>query len=234
MSHSLLIRPDPVLAKILLVRYKGDTFNIFPFLGLHPGGKSILQKYENQDITRAFDDINHSELAKLKMKNYLYVDNLVTLDDATMRKRSIIDASFVYKKLVSKEDQFFIHKTLGLLSLLSYCYRYLYSNPPLPLPNTHQPLLFHFTHSLVFHICTYYSYPNPSRVRYVWPTTGTLGFAGRFFIPHEHTIPIPYHKRSNHRDPYLLITRTHSHIHLLRQLTEPLSACSTTSLCSCI
>jgi cytochrome b involved in lipid metabolism len=111
-----------------LVRYKDEVFNIFSYLDDHPGGRSILEKYENMDITRAFDDINHSQFARKKMRSFLVTDKSVTITPVTI-KGNKVDFQFVYKKLFSKEDKNFVHKTFGFLSLLSYCYRYLYVFP---------------------------------------------------------------------------------------------------------
>eukprot|EP01031_Cornospumella_fuschlensis_P036970 gene36970-44850_t len=115
-------------SKVLLVKYKEDTYNIYNFLTEHPGGRSILEKYENKDITRAFDDINHSDYARQKMKEYLVADKSVQIAPVSI-KNNKIDAKFVIKKLFTKEDQNLIHKTFGFLSLCSYVYRYLYVYP---------------------------------------------------------------------------------------------------------
>lgn len=114
--------------KTLLVRYKDETYNIHGFLNEHPGGRSVLEKYENKDITRAFDDINHSEFARKKMKTYLMKDQSVKIAPVSI-KGNKVDMKFVVKKLFTKEDKDYIHKTFGFLSLLSYAYRYLYVYP---------------------------------------------------------------------------------------------------------
>lgn len=40
-----------------------------------------------------------------------------------------IDMKFLATKLFTKEDEYFIHKSLGLGCLISYCYRYFYLLP---------------------------------------------------------------------------------------------------------
>eukprot|EP01034_Spumella_vulgaris_P029276 gene29276-36299_t len=115
--------------KSLLVKYKEDTYNIYDFLPEHPGGRSILEKYEDKDITRAFDDINHSEYARSKMKTYIVTDKNIVIAPVSLKGSNKIDAKFVIKKLFSNEDKNFIHKTFGFLSLCSYLYRYFYAYP---------------------------------------------------------------------------------------------------------
>jgi cytochrome b involved in lipid metabolism len=112
----------------LLVEYKGETFDIQDFLVEHPGGRTILEKYENKDITRAFDDINHSEYARKKMKQYLLSDKTIHIAPISI-KGNKVDAKFVVRKLFTKEDQNNIHKVLGFLSLCSYVYRYFWVYP---------------------------------------------------------------------------------------------------------
>lgn len=146
--------------KVLLVKYKEETFNIYSFLTEHPGGRSILEKYENKDITRAFDDINHSDYAKMKMKEYLLKDKSVQIAPVSI-KNNKIDAKFVVKKLFTNEDKNLVHKTFGFLSLCSYCYRYLYVYPTtgtlgfVGTPFDWVTLLLHFFlsfSSLIFHV----------------------------------------------------------------------------------
>lgn len=110
-----------------LVYYNKEAYDITDFLNKHPGGRSILEKYEGKDITRAFDDINHSEFAKSTLASYLKKDNKGKMKASF--KNHKIDWNFVKKKLFSKEDQNFIHKIFGFLSLLSFIYRYCYVLP---------------------------------------------------------------------------------------------------------
>jgi cytochrome b involved in lipid metabolism len=127
-DHSNDKKDDPK-AKVLLVKYKEDTYNIHDFLPHHPGGRSILEKYENKDITRAFDDINHSAFARSKLKTYILTDKSIVIEPVSLKTSNKIDAKFVVKKLFTNEDKNMIHKTLGFLSLCSYAYRYLYVYP---------------------------------------------------------------------------------------------------------
>ena len=113
----------------LLVQYKEETFDIYDYLVEHPGGRSILEKYEDKDITRAFDDIGHSDFARNKMKQFLVTDKSVHIPTKVTIKGNKIDSKFVIRKLFTKEDSNNIHKILGFASLLSYVYRYCWVYP---------------------------------------------------------------------------------------------------------
>lgn len=110
-----------------LVKYNGETYDIADFLDKHPGGRSILEKYNNKDITRAFDDINHSDFAKKQMESYIVKDDKVKIE--VSYKSHKIDRKFIMKKLFSKDDQHYVHKVFGFLSLASFIYRYCYVLP---------------------------------------------------------------------------------------------------------
>jgi len=110
--------------EVLLVRYKDEMHNIHGFLNQHPGGRSILEKYENKDITAAFDDINHSAFASAKLSSFKLEDNKLAGQEVSLKKYNKVDTNFVIKKLFTKEDQTNIHKVLGFLTLFSYIYRY--------------------------------------------------------------------------------------------------------------
>jgi cytochrome b involved in lipid metabolism len=143
-----------------LVRYQDETLNIYPYLDDHPGGRSILEKFENLDITRAFDDINHSEFAKKKMKSFVVKDKSIVIAPVSIRGNTV-DVKFVIKKLFSKEDKNFVHKTFGFLVLCSYMYRYFYVFPTtgsLGIDGSNFDLVTLFLHfmlsfsSMIFHV----------------------------------------------------------------------------------
>ena len=63
------------------------------------------------------------------MKEFLVTNKNQEKIEKVSIKSNTVDRSFVYKKLFSKEDPQFVHKTFGFLSLCSYCYRYFYVYP---------------------------------------------------------------------------------------------------------
>lgn len=114
------------MSETFFVQYNNENYNIHGFLNKHPGGRSILEKYEDADITRAYDDIDHSDYAKGMLDSY----KTTTVAAKPVGKKALTrDAKFILKKLFTKEDKTQVHKILGLLALISYCYRYFYVLP---------------------------------------------------------------------------------------------------------
>jgi cytochrome b involved in lipid metabolism len=108
--------------------------DITNFVRNHPGGKEVVYKAvkESSDITKTFDNVGHSKtginlsiyiqsisnlylylkpalniLNKYKEKTAHSSNNLKRLDEK-------FDMHFLATKLFTKEDEYFIHKTLGL------------------------------------------------------------------------------------------------------------------------
>ena len=52
------------------VVYNYKVYDISSFIKKHPGGKDVLLEYAGKDITKAFDDANHSDDALEKMEKY--------------------------------------------------------------------------------------------------------------------------------------------------------------------
>lgn len=127
-----------------LVTFKNAVYNINTFLDKHPGGRDILEEYQDRDITDAFYDYGHSVGAEKLLRKYKLHDegsivsaesntqtssastdvqhnNPSTLDAQSVQGRS---GSFVMAKLFTKEDPFNIHKLLGGFALVHFAYRY--------------------------------------------------------------------------------------------------------------
>lgn len=51
------------------VTYKGKVLDISDFLPTHPGGDSVILPYIGKDITKAFEDADHSEVAEGMIKS---------------------------------------------------------------------------------------------------------------------------------------------------------------------
>lgn len=49
--------------------------------------------------------------------------------DVAYKKSFCCSKDYVIKKLFTKEDPIYLHKTLGLLSIISFLYRYFYLLP---------------------------------------------------------------------------------------------------------
>lgn len=55
----------------LWVALHGAVFDLSAFQRIHPGGAQVLQMYAGTDATKTFDEIGHSEKAKLMAKKRL-------------------------------------------------------------------------------------------------------------------------------------------------------------------
>lgn len=108
-----------------VVYYLNSEYEIYGFLDKHPGGRKVLEKYNSKDITKAFHNVGHSkEALQLLMK---YKSGKQTHEKQEYDGLSYKE--FITRKLFTQEDAFNMHKTLGLLSLLSFFYRYFYVFP---------------------------------------------------------------------------------------------------------
>jgi hypothetical protein len=164
--------------------YKGKKYNIANFINRHPGGTEIIIPYKDKDITVAFDHIGHSDDAKTILKKRLVNTEYSSTTDSSSSDSSFIDRSseielenetiskskFLIKKLFTEEDKFNVHKIFGLLSLLSYLYRYFYiltTTGRLGIENdffSYLTLAIHTMLSLssfIFHVLTFRIIENP-------------------------------------------------------------------------
>lgn len=113
-----------------IVIYKNKRYNIINYLEEHPGGKKILQRYKDKDITKVFGDIGHSDEALEIMKSYV-VQTIENEENEADKNEKTNENDYskdnrIIKKLFTQEDSMNIHKTLALLSIISYIYRYNY------------------------------------------------------------------------------------------------------------
>ena len=123
-----------------LVIYKGKVYDVQKFAISHPGGKKIILKDVGKSIDQPFDDEGHSSTAQSYfgtervpcVGHVLSEDNQakLTIEIDTEYKHSFFcSRKYVVKKLFTNEDPIMLHKTLGLLCLMSFIYRYLYVFP---------------------------------------------------------------------------------------------------------
>jgi len=139
------------------VTFEGEKYNIRKFLDSHPGGVDVLLPFEGKDITEKFHEVGHSGKA-MRIMNKFRV-NAIGADGQKIKHK--VNPSYVFKKLFTPEDEYLIHKSLGLLCLCSYFYRYFYVLPRegnLAMNGSlfdHLTLLLHFllsSSSLIFHV----------------------------------------------------------------------------------
>jgi NAD(P)H-flavin reductase/lipid-A-disaccharide synthase-like uncharacterized protein len=112
-----------------------NIYDITTFIPEHPGGTSVFTKYIKQhdssdpddndettpDLTQKFNEVGHSEYAVNLLGNYK-VEELSEDDSRFNRNHKLEYNKTKISKLITHEDKFHIHKTMGLVSLLNYFY----------------------------------------------------------------------------------------------------------------
>lgn len=113
-----------------IVYFENREYNVGSFLDLHPGGRSILEKYREKDITKPFYSVQHSDDAREIMKKYeVKQDGDGTEGNSSRKSDRKTNLSFVVSKLFTHEDPFYFHKVFGFLAVCSFAYRYFYVFP---------------------------------------------------------------------------------------------------------
>lgn len=122
-----------------IVIYKSKIYDITKFIKIHPGGKKVIQPHIGKPIDEPFGDQEHSDTAKSYFGTRVPQVGIVLDKDLASKLEIEIDTKYkrsfccsrkyLIKKLFTKEDPIFLHKTFGLLSLLSFIYRYFYIFP---------------------------------------------------------------------------------------------------------
>lgn len=109
-----------------------NIYDITTFIPEHPGGTSVFTKYIKQhdpddndettpDLTQKFNEVGHSEYAVNLLGNYK-VEELSEDDPRFNRNHKLEYNKTKISKLITHEDKFHIHKTMGVISLLNYFY----------------------------------------------------------------------------------------------------------------
>lgn len=115
-----------------------NIYDITTFIPEHPGGTSVFTKYIKQhdpsdpddnddndettpDLTAKFNEVGHSEYAVNLLGNYK-VEELSEDDPRFNRNHKLEYNKTKISKLITHEDKFHIHKTMGLVSLMNYFY----------------------------------------------------------------------------------------------------------------
>lgn len=121
-----------------VVLWEDTVYDVSRFKKEHPGGVKLIDEYLGKRIDEPFEEENHSSharkiLKKLPVVGYFsenMAEKLVDdFDDKAFKNSFCCSRKYVMKKLVTKEDPIYLHKTLGLLSLMSYVYRFAYVFP---------------------------------------------------------------------------------------------------------
>ncbi len=106
-----------------------NIYDITTFISEHPGGAAVFTKYASAestadnipDLTEKFNEVGHSEYAVNLLGNYK-VEELSEDDPRFKRDHRLEYNKTKISKLITHEDKFHIHKTMGVISLLNYFY----------------------------------------------------------------------------------------------------------------
>ena len=119
--------------------FKNKVYDISKFIKAHPGGRKVIEEHMGKPIDDPFNETGHSKAAQSyfgeripqvgHVLDKIMVDKLVIEYDTEYKKSFCCSRKFLIKKLFTKEDPIMLHKTLGLLALISFAYRYLYVLP---------------------------------------------------------------------------------------------------------
>jgi ferredoxin-NADP reductase/lipid-A-disaccharide synthase-like uncharacterized protein len=105
-----------------------NIYDITTFIPEHPGGAGVFTKYASEstsddipDLTAKFNEVGHSEYAVNLLGNYK-VEELSEDDPRFKRDHHLEYNKTKISKLITHEDKFHIHKTMGVVSLINYVY----------------------------------------------------------------------------------------------------------------
>ena len=105
-----------------------NIYDITTFISEHPGGAGVFTKYASDssnndipDLTAKFNEVGHSEYAVNLLGNYK-VEELSEDDPRFKRDHHLEYNKTKISKLITHEDKFHIHKSMGIISLLNYFY----------------------------------------------------------------------------------------------------------------
>lgn len=117
------------IAQPLIITIHGITVDVSSWARAHPGGEAILRRFHNQDATRAFDAVGHSETATAILRDFSLGSTEDVLspaanDPASPRLTGAKKMNW-RSKLFTKEDPIGLHKCCGIYALLHFMYRYI-------------------------------------------------------------------------------------------------------------
>ena len=119
--------------------YRNKVYDVAKFLNEHPGGKKLIVELTGKSIDAPFDDEGHSKTAQSYfgtrvpqigiILEEIVAEKLEIEYDVANKNSFCCSRKYIIKKLFTKEDPLYLHKTFGLLALLSFIYRYCYVLP---------------------------------------------------------------------------------------------------------
>jgi len=107
--------PLPAADEPIVVLIRGAPVDVTEYAKRHPGGAAILRRYHGKDATKAFEAVGHSEHALRQLQELQSAASPSPAQVATVAR---------WRKLVTSEDPFYVHKILGFFVLVHFMFRY--------------------------------------------------------------------------------------------------------------
>ncbi len=123
---------EMALATPCILSINGRRYNMTSWANAHPGGSSILMRFNNKNATQAFYASGHSQHAIDMLQEFLINDNDIEplypenlgRSPPSNSKESL---ARMRSKLFTKEDPYGVHKYCGLFVLIHFIFRFLQS-----------------------------------------------------------------------------------------------------------
>lgn len=112
------------MSEDIIVYWDEDRVNVTEFIKRHPAGGDLILNYRDKNIRRAFDNVGHSADAKTILYDLINKSNPDKPPRTITPNKSYME--HVKDKLITNEDYYHFHKTMGVISLVNYFYRYFY------------------------------------------------------------------------------------------------------------
>eukprot|EP00527_Entomoneis_sp_CCMP2396_P004876 CAMPEP_0198140122 /NCGR_PEP_ID=MMETSP1443-20131203/3334_1 /TAXON_ID=186043 /ORGANISM="Entomoneis sp., Strain CCMP2396" /LENGTH=360 /DNA_ID=CAMNT_0043802455 /DNA_START=63 /DNA_END=1142 /DNA_ORIENTATION=- len=110
-----------------IIAIDGHQYNLTDWANAHPGGVNILRKFHGKNATAGFYAAGHSDEAIQLLERFQIKEmddeepRTIEIKEETSKKTRTLTRWKA--KLVSREDPLWVHKTLGIYSLLHFIYR---------------------------------------------------------------------------------------------------------------
>lgn len=117
----------------LILTLNNNNYNLTSWEFQNPKEYRFLKKYNNKDITQDYENLQKSYLTKKLLEIFLIDKDLDSLLISNTTNNNIENNQFsnevnnskhYFSKLITPEDKFNIHKTIGIYCLVHFIYRY--------------------------------------------------------------------------------------------------------------
>lgn len=106
----------------LILTIHDTDYNLTDWGNAHPGGVNILRNFHKKNATEQFYATGHSEEAIRLLQSFQISQNKTENFQQTASEKNLVKRW--KSKLVSHEDPYWIHKSLGIYSLCNFIFRF--------------------------------------------------------------------------------------------------------------